>query len=180
MEIEIPVVDAYLYKDKIMVWDEAQANQLYQRGAFGKPLSGGKLQLAPIETLYLLESGKIRVLDRETEEKINFKQLSGILSKQDSDLMLKFPVYADLRSRGYIIKTGLKFGAHFRVYERGDKPGEAHSKYLVHAISESARLSSTDMARAIRLAHSVKKSIMFAIVDDEGDVTYYSLARERP
>jgi tRNA-intron endonuclease len=180
MEAEIPVVDAYLYKDKIMVWEEARANQLYQRGAFGKPLSGGKLQLAPIEALYLLESGKIRVLDRESGEKIKYRQLSGMLLKQDPDLMLKYPVYADLRSRGYIIKTGLKFGAHFRVYERGDKPGETHSKFLVHAIPESARLSSTDMARAVRLAHSVKKSILFAIVDDEGDVTYYSMSRERP
>jgi len=51
---------------------------------------------------------------------------------------------------------------------------------LVHAVPESARLSSTDMARAVRLAHSVKKSILFAIVDDEGDVTYYSMSRERP
>jgi len=180
METEIPVVDAHLYKNKIMVWDEVQANQLYQRGAFGKPLSGGRLQLAPIEALYLLEGGKIRVLDHETGEKIAHKQLSALLTKQDPDLLFKYPVFADLRSRGYIIKTGLKFGAHFRVYERGDKPGETHSKYLVQALPESTRLSSTDLARAVRLAHSVKKSILFAIVDEEGDVTYYSLSRERP
>ncbi len=180
MEAEIPVVDAHLYKNKIMVWDEAQANQLYQRGSYGKPLAGGKLQLAPIEALYLLDGGKIRVLDHETGEKITFKQLSAMLVKQDPELMLKYPVYSDLRSRGYIIKTGLKFGAHFRVYERGEKPGEAHSKFLVHAIPESARLSSTDIARAVRLAHSVRKAIFFAIVDEEGDVTYYSLTRERP
>jgi hypothetical protein len=33
---------------------------------------------------------------------------------------------------------------------------------------------------AVRLAHSVRKDMLFAVVDDEGDVTYYSLSRERP
>jgi tRNA-intron endonuclease len=179
MEAEIPV-DAYLYREKVMVWDEAQANQLYQRGAFGKPLSGGKLQLAPVEALYLLDGGKIRVIDRETGEQLKFGELSAKLAKRDPELMLKYAVYADLRSRGYVVKTGLKFGAHFRVYERGDKPGETHSKYIVHAIPEGGRFTPTELARAVRLAHSVRKSMLFAVVDDEGDITYYSLSRERP
>lgn len=179
MEAEIPI-DAHLYREKIMVWDEAQANQLYQRGAFGKPLSGGKLQLSPVEALHLLDSGKIRVIDRETDEQLKFDDLSARLSKRDPELMLKYTVYSDLRSRGYVIKTGLKFGAHFRVYERGDKPGETHSKYIVHAIPEGSKFTPTELARAVRLAHSVRKSMLFAVVDDEGDVTYYSLSRERP
>lgn len=179
MEAEIPV-EACLYKDKVMVWDEAQANQLYQRGSFGKPLSGGKLQLAPLEALYLLEGGKIHVIDHDTGERIRFDELLARLTKRDPDLMLKYSVYADMRSRGYVVKTGLKFGAHFRVYERGEKPGETHSKYIVHAIPEGTKLTPTELARAVRLAHSVRKDILFAIVDDEGDITYYSLKRERP
>lgn len=179
MEAEIPV-EAHWYKDKVLVWDEAQANQLYQRGLFGKPLSGGKLILAPVEALYLLERGKIKVLDRETGEAISFRQLSEKFALRDPDLMLKYSVYSDLRSRGYIVKTGLKFGAHFRVYDRGEKPGEAHSKYIVHALPEGCKLTPSELARGVRLAHSVRKSILWAIVDDEGDITYYSLTRERP
>ena len=94
--------------------------------------------------------------------------------------MLKYLVYSDLRSRGYVVKTGLKFGAHFRVYERGKTPGEEHSLYLVHAIPEGSKLTPADLARAVRLAHSVRKRMLFAVVDDEGDITYYSLTRERP
>jgi tRNA-intron endonuclease len=155
MEAEIPVVEAQLYKGKIIVWDEAQANQLYQRGSYGKPLAGGKLHLAPVEALYLIEGGKLRVLD-ENGKPLKFKELSDI------------------------IKTGLKFGAHFRVYERGEKPGEAHSKFLVQAVPEGIKFTPTELARAVRLAHSVRKKILWAIVDDEGDVTYYALTRERP
>lgn len=179
MEAEIPVVEAQLYKGKIIVWDEAQANQLYQRGSYGKPLSGGKLQLAPVEVLYLMESGKLRVTD-ESGKQVKFKDLSEKFTAADPETMLKHAVYSDLRSRGYITKTGLKFGAHFRVYERGEKPGEAHSKFLVHAVPEGIKLTPTEIARAVRLAHSVRKKILWAVVDDEGDITYYALTRERP
>lgn len=179
MEAEIPV-DAYLYREKVMVWEEAKANVLYQRGAYGKPLSGGKLQLAPVEALYLLDGGKIRVLDRKSGKPMSFDKLLAKFAKRDPELMRKYLAYSDLRSRGYIVKTGLKFGAHFRVYARGDKLGETHSKFMVHAIPEGCKLTPTDFARAVRLAHSVRKIMLFAVVDDEGDVTYYSLSRERP
>jgi len=179
MEAEIPVSEAKLYKGKIIVWDEAQANHLYQRGFFGKPLSGGKLQLAPVEALYLIDSGKVSVVSAEGKN-LNFKSLAEKFVDSDTELILKYAAYADLRSRGYVIKTGLKFGAHFRVYERGEKPGETHSKFLVQAIPEGVKITPTEMARAVRLAHSVKKKIYWAVVDDEGDITYYSITRERP
>jgi tRNA-intron endonuclease len=179
MEAEIPVVRAQLYKGKVVVWDESQANQLYQSGCYGKPLSGGKLQLAPVEALYLMDRGKLKVFGEDGRE-LGFKELSEMFADVDRDIMLKYLVYSDLRSRGYVVKTGLKFGAHFRVYDRGEKPGEAHSKFLVHAVPEGIRLTPTEIARAVRLAHSVRKKIMWGIVDDEGDVTYYTLTRERP
>jgi len=179
MEAEIPVSEAKLYKGKIIVWDEAQANHLYQRGFFGKPLSGGKLQLSPVEALYLIDSGKASVMGDEGK-KLNFKALAEKYIETDPELMLKYAAYSDLRSRGYVIKTGLKFGAHFRVYERGEKPGEAHSKFLVQAIPEGYKITPTELARAVRLAHSVKKKIYWAVVDDESDITYYSISRERP
>ncbi len=171
---------ARLYKDKAVVWEEGQANQLYQRGVFGKPLSGGKLQLAPVEVLYLVENGKLEVVEGKSERPISFEKLWARFSKSDPDLMLKYRVYSDLRSRGYVVKTGLKFGAHFRVYGRGEKPGEVHSRYLVHAIPEGTKFTPSELARAVRLAHSVRKTMFFAVVDDEGDVTYYSLRREKP
>ena len=179
MEAEIPA-EAERYKDKIIVWDEAQASRIHQQGAVGKPLSGGRLQLAPVEALYLLDREKIRVFERKGKRELSFSELSKKLAKQDPELMLKYLVYSDLRSRGYVVKTGLKFGAHFRVYERGKGPGEGHSPYLVHAIPEGCKLTPAEFARAVRLAHSVRKKMLFAVVDDEGDVTYYSLTRERP
>ena len=179
MEAEIPV-EAERYRGKIIVWDEAQASRVHQWGHVGKPLSGGRLQLAPVEALYLLDRGKIRVVERRGKKDLSFDELFKKLARRDPELMLKYTVYSDLRSRGYTAKTGLKFGAHFRVYERGKGPGGGHSLYLVHAMPEGSKLTPAELARAVRLAHSVRKKMLFAVVDDEGDVTYYSLTRERP
>ena len=150
-----------------------------ERGYFGKSLGEGRVQLAPVEALYLVERGKLKVQD-ESGAEIPFEKLFTLFTQTDPDLPLKYAVYSDLRSKGYIVRTGLKFGAHFRVYERGDKPGEAHSKYIVQAVPEWIKLTPTDFARGVRLARSVRKGMLFGVVDDEGDVTYYSLSREKP
>lgn len=169
---------AHYYGDRILINEEDQASKIHQYGSTGKPLSRGRLQLSPIETLYLLERDKITVIDEEEEKELSFDEISSKLVDKNPDLLLKYRAYRDLRSRGLVVKTGLKYGSHFRVYERGETPGSAHSPYLVHAISENESLTPQDLARAIRLAHSVRKKMIFAVVDDEGDVTYYSLKRE--
>lgn len=170
--------EAHHYSGRIIVQDEAQANQIHEYGATGKPLSEGRLQLAPVEALFLLDKDKLRVIDEESREELGFDELSSELAEENPELLLKYRAYKDLRSRGLIVKTGLKYGAHFRVYERGETPGSSHSPYLVHAIPEDTELTPPELARAVRLAHSVRKRMMFAVVDDEGDVTYYSLSRE--
>jgi tRNA-intron endonuclease len=175
-----PPAKVRVYRDRGLVLEEGQASQLHQKGAFGKPLSGGRLQLAPLEILYLVENGKAEAVEGKSGKALGWEELCRRFSRTDSELMLKYAVYSDLRSRGYAVKTGLKFGSHFRVYGRGERPGEVHSRYLVHVLREGARLSPPELARAVRLAHSVRKTMLFAVVDDEGDVTYYSLRREKP
>lgn len=173
------MLEARYHTERIIVPDEAEANKIHDHGATGKPLSGGRLQLAPVETLYLLDEGIVRVVDEKNNEELSFEELSSDLAEEDSSILLKYRVYKDLRSRGFVVKTGLKYGAHFRVYERGETPGSSHSPYLVHAISENTELTPQEIARAVRLAHGVRKKMIFGIVDDEGDVTYYSLSREK-
>ncbi|KXB02698.1 hypothetical protein AKJ45_02510 [candidate division MSBL1 archaeon SCGC-AAA261F19] len=178
MENEVP--EAYYFNKRIIVPEEEEANRIHERGATGKPLSGGGLQLAPVEALYLLEREKIKIISKEEGETLSFDDFFSKFSDIDPELMFKYIVYQDLRSRGYVVKTGLKYGAHFRVYERGVTPGTDHSAYLVHAISENENLTPHDLSRAVRLAHSVRKKMIFAVIDNEGDVTYYSLTRETP
>jgi tRNA-intron endonuclease len=164
---------AYLVEKKIIVDDEATITKLHQRG-FGKR-TNKRLELSLLEGLYLHERGTLDFL--EDGKKVGS---SEILTRADEDeFLLRYKVYKDLRERGYIVKTGFKFGAHFRVYERGKYPHE-HSKYLVHAVPESYIPSFPEISRAVRLAEGVNKTMVFAVVDEEGDITYYAIDRMTP
>ena len=79
-----------------------------------------------------------------------------------------------------IKEIALKFGADFRVYDRGVKPGEDHARWVIYPVKEGEVLTWHDFAAKNRVAHSTKKRLMIGIVDDEGDVTYYEIRWMRP
>lgn len=165
--------DGVLKDNRVVVEDQPLASRLEQRG-FGKKV-GDKLELSLLEGLYLLERGTLKIFDGKKE----LTQQELRKRTKEKDFSLRYRVYKDLRERGFVVKTGFKFGAHFRVYERGEFLTE-HSKFLVHAVPENYVISFPEMSRAVRLAQGVKKKIMFAVVDEEGDITYYSVDRVVP
>ncbi len=162
----------------VLVSNEKEANSIYQKGYFGDMLKGGKLSLALIEALYLIKKGRLAV--KEGRKKVDFEKLLEKAKELDPFTFIQYITYEDLRERGYIVKTGFKFGAHFRIYKRGDVPGEAHSTYMVHCVPEYYNLTMTELSRIIRLGHSVKKRVWIAVVDNEGDLTYYEARRIKP
>lgn len=162
---------------KNRIFEEGEAVEELHAHGFGER-SDGKLALAPVEALYLLEKKHISVKARG--KRIAWGKLLSALEKAEPDIANKYAVYKDLRDKGYVARTGLKYGAHFRVYERGVRVGEGHSHWLVHVVPEEWKTSIYDISRAIRLAHSVRKKMIWAIVDTEGDVTYYKMERITP
>jgi len=72
------------------------------------------------------------------------------------DFELRLRAYDDLRRRGLVVKTGFKYGSHFRVYD--GSPDGHHSKYLVHAVHWDYRTIWPEISRAVRLAHGVKRT----------------------
>ena len=85
-----------------------------------------------------------------------------------------------MREKGYVVKTALKFGADFRVYDKGKKPGKAHAKWIVFAEHESKKLTWHEFSAKNRVAHSTKKHLLLAILDEEGDISYYEVRWMRP
>ena len=98
----------------------------------------------------------------------------------EPNFWVRYQVYKDMRNRGYIVKTALKFGADFRVYDRGIKPGEDHARWIVYPVHEASVLTWYEFAAKNRVAHSTKKRLMLGIVDDENDCTYYEVRWMRP
>lgn len=168
----------------VKVWDEQEAEEVHSELYYGKFMED-HLRLSLVEALHLVERGEIEVENEgEVEEK---EELFHRFSEIDDDFEHKYAVYDNLRERGYVVKTGFKFGAHFRVYPRGvnpykDGPKEdrEHTKWIVHAVPENYNQDYQDMARAVRLAQNIRAKMLWGVVDSENQVTYFEVERATP
>ena len=156
----------------------AEAYSLYKKSNFGEMI-GEKVQYSLPEALFLVEKGKMDIYSRNGK-KIQEKDLIKKFQRIDKKIQVKYAVFKDLREKGYIVKTALKFGAEFRVYNKGEKPGERHAKWIVFTDNESKQITWHEFSAKNRVAHSTKKSLLLAIVDEEGDVTYYEVKWIKP
>jgi len=155
---EPPAARATLLQDRAFVWDAEDSRGLFEHGMYGTLLDEQTLQLSLIELLYLAQRGVLEVHDA-SGRLLSMNELESIFAHIDDEGKLKLKIYRELRERGYVPKSGYKFGSHFRVYET---PEETHSTYLVHALSLERALTPPELSRAVRLAHSVHKRMVFA------------------
>ncbi len=172
------VAEAVFVGDKVIIEDESASNRLFNKGWFGKIINN-KLELALVEALYLMEKGDI-IIKSQKGRVMNFKKYVKEATKSEPRFYTRYAVYSDIRKRGYITKTALKYGADFRVYERGTTPGQEHAKWVLFAVKEGEMFDWRKFAAMMRVAHSVRKKLLIGIVDDEGDVTYYEIRWTRP
>lgn len=167
--------EGVLLKNRVVIFDKKLSEDLIKKEFFGKPFGNG-LQLSIVESLYLLEKDVINVQNADGK-KITQKRLINIIHKLQPDIETRFLVFKDLKKRGFIVKTGFKFGAHFRVYTK--QIDEAHAEYLIHVVDKEFKGTWAEMSRAVRLAHSVNKEFVFARVADDS-IDYIKLGRLRP
>jgi len=177
-------IRAYLSGNKVLVLEEFQKFQPhYDRSRFGE-IHGVKTQrfeMSLSEALYLVERGKIAVFKaRGSKQPYSFTEFIRSAGRAEKNFWTRYRVYRDLRTRGYILKTALKFGADFRVYPRGVKPGEEHAKWVLFAADENKGVTWRMFSAMNRVAHSTRKKLLVGVVDDEGDVTYYEIRWKKP
>ncbi|MBW6461879.1 MAG: tRNA-intron lyase [DPANN group archaeon] len=179
---------AELLNNKLAVWDIEEQKKIFDEKFFGKYIEEEKisyLQLSLEEGMILLERGHIKVLDKK--KPMTVKTFYSLCSTLDPEFSQKYTVYRDLRNRGFIVKSGFKFGTHFRVYNRGVNPYKGgskelkeHTKYNVHAVPENYAHSYQEWSRYVRLSQNIRAKALLAVVDEEADVTYYVITRIRP
>jgi tRNA-intron endonuclease len=158
---------------EIVSTNESEAFTLYKKSNFGQP-TGQKIQYSLAEALYLVEKNKIQI--KKSNKTLNFEEVFRIFKRIDSRIQLKYPVFKDLRDKGYVVKTALKFGSDFRVYEKGRTPDEEHAKWIVFCEHESKKFSWHEFSSKNRVAHSTKKNLLIAIIDEESAVSYYEVS----
>jgi|TARA_Y100000310_G_scaffold269156_1_gene282142 tRNA-intron endonuclease len=172
-------ITAFFSRERVLTENSDEARELYNQSRFGSVVEDGKVQLSLLEALYLMEKGRLKVVDGKNH-KITFEKFLKKAQKVEPNIWVRFCVFKDIRNRGYIIKTALKFGADFRIYDRGVKPGEDHARWVVYPVHEGSTITWYEFAAKNRVAHSTKKRLLIGIVDDEGDVTYYEIRWLRP
>ncbi len=144
---------------------------LHKRYFYGS-LKGDMTILSILEGAYLVEKGWLEVYKSGT--KVEFDELVSIGKKKDADFERRFEVYKDLKERGFVVKTGLKFGSDFRLYEYvGEKL--PHSTYLVTIVDDKI-LPAFEIVRAVRLAQNVRKKMLF-VYKYGGSNIYISVER---
>jgi tRNA-intron endonuclease len=173
-----PVISAIYARERVITESSDPARELYDQSRFGDIIEDGKVQLSLPEALFLLEKGRLKIT--EGKKVINFEVFIKRAKKVEPNFWIRYCVFKDMRNRGYIVKTALKFGADFRVYDRGVKPGEDHAKWIVYPVHEGEHLTWYEFSAKNRVAHSTKKRLLIGVVDDEGDVTYYEIRWVRP
>lgn len=190
LNIIMKAFEGELIEERVIIWDKEAANLYYEHG-YGKPMpleAPERLELDLIEATYLLEKGKLKIYVTENNKKrmLDLREMMKVGESRLNQFHAQYVVYSDLRNKGYLVKTGYKFGAHFRVYEkgvkikRGPKAPFEHTKFIVHAVPEEAAFSLPEMSRAVRLAHNIRATFVWAVVDKENDVTYYEIKRLKP
>jgi len=150
-----------------VVDDQEAAKALYQELWFGqygtyKLQDHGTLcKLDVYETLFLVDNGVLGVTN------MGRAQISKAAVERRKDFQKLYDVYADWRSKGYVIKTGFKFGTHFRLYFPGAQPVKdtkwLHSMHVIQVFPRDTKLLISEWSRAIRVAHSVRKTFILAI-----------------
>ena len=165
------MITSHISGDKI-ISTSPDAFSLYEKSRFGEK-SENKIEYSFVEVLFLLSQNKIQVLSNK--KLVSYENLAKKAKKADKKLDVKLAVFADLRKKGYIVKTALKFGAEFRVYKKGVKPGQDHAAWLLYPVKEHDNLTWYDFAAKNRVATSTKKNLLIAIIDEESDVTYYEI-----
>jgi tRNA-intron endonuclease, archaea type len=170
-------VEGWLAEDRVTVLDPPAVAELGRELAYGSRI-GDRLELSLLEAAYLAGSGQLRLRDAKSGREVPLVRLERRAGRSDPRFHERLAAYRELRGRRLVVKTGFKYGAHFRAYPRN--PEHAHARYLVQAVPHAHLAPWPEVAGGVRVAQGVRKEFLVAGVRAEGTVRFLSLERIRP
>ncbi len=175
-------VTGTLLENRVRVWEDWEP--VFEELFYGKEFDD-HLELSLVEAMHLVDRDELEV--EEEDQLLPSEELFERCTEVDEEFPQKYVVYGDLRDRGYILKSGFKYGAHFRVYPRGVNPYKEgpkdqseHTQWVVHAVPENHQFTYQEISRAVRLAQNIRATMLWGVVDSENEVTYYKVDRVTP
>ncbi len=169
--------EGWLAEDRVTVHDPAAVAELGRELAYGSRV-GDRLELSLLEAAYLAGTGQLTLRDAKSARPIPATRLEQRARKVDPRFAERLAAYRDLRGRRLVVKTGFKYGAHFRAYPRN--PDHAHARYLIQAVPAEHVATWPEVAGGVRVAQGVRKEFLLAGVRPDASVGFLSLERIRP
>jgi len=171
---EMKKIKGLVSKKGITVSTSDNSENLASRG-YGK-LENKTLVLSFYEALFLQSKGTLEVVKGKSRKALDFQELLHQFEVVDENAWLKYLVYRDLRSRGYVVREGFGLGIDFRVYERGEYR-KTTAAYLILGIQEGKPISVKELAHVLKHVQSLKKKLVLGVVNRRGEVVYYTLSK---
>jgi len=131
---------------------------------------GSKVILSPIEVAYLIFKNRISL-----NPELTFEEIIKKSSENDPLFPLKLTVYVDLREKRFIARTINLGSIDFEVFERESDPLLSKSKYYVMIVPSEKSIPIRALYDALETAKNDGKILTLAIVDQDGDITYYNI-----
>ena len=173
-DFELVKIESILKENGVLVSSLQDIEGLSSRG-YGVS-ENGNLLLTFYEALFLLSKGIIEIKDEKTGKEASFQDLLQCFQSVDENAWVKYMVYRDLRSRGYVAREGFGLGIDFRVYDRGEY-GKEIAKHLIFVVQEGKPVSVEELARALKYVQSLKKKLVLTVINRRGEIVYYSLSQ---
>jgi len=165
----------------VVVFNSESLSEFFEREFIGQ-VRGATHQLSLVEGVFLLKKEMLTVVAHiegdSKGEAITYEQFMEFAKKYETDLAQKYALYEELKERDLIVKTGFKYGAYFRAYR--DNPEESHAEYLFHLLPTCGGTSWPDISRSVRVAHGVRKKMIFAFWNEDEDMQYLMVQRVKP
>jgi tRNA-intron endonuclease, archaea type len=160
---DLPPSKGIVLQDRVLVTGKAAA--AYHRAGLGTPV-GERMVLSFTEAAHLAKQGVLQLPP----------DFQARAAARQHHFTRTFPVCEDLRARGVLPRSGFRFGTHLRAYDAD--PDSSHAPWLIQCAFPQDVLHWSEISRAVRLAHGVRKSFLLAVSD--GSVRYVGLEWFRP
>lgn len=167
----------WLAHDRVTLFEPAAVEALGKGLAYGSRI-GDRLEISLLEAGYLIETGQLTLRDARTRRTVPADRFRRLAARLDPRYAERLAAYRSLRARRLVVKTGFKYGAHFRAYPRN--PDHAHARYLVQAVPHDHIAAWPEISGGVRVAQGVRKEFLVASVAPDAEVRYLALERIRP
>ena len=180
-----------LIGDRVVVWDAPEG--FYEHGFYGQPLEAREaiidsaVQLSLVEAAALAADGTL-VLDGVDDTDSSADSPASFTAIREQGRRVegerfdrRLAVYRRLRHQDVVPKTGYKFGADFRTYNTVESVEDLpHSERLVRVVEIDHAFDPRELSLDVRLAGGVRKRMVFALTDANGEIDWLAVSRLTP